>query len=231
MSNAIYSALKKAVTTVNLRIENIKRQKTIIKFTEKVGLVYFGFVDQNSDEHRIIRGLTVSSSHRDNHYCVGSVGGYNVLVVNRSDIVAKTDKHEAFNWIIMAFDLHTQKSIPHFFIGANNHDMRHYHSLFSTYPNMHEVNLGTFHTYSPDFISRFTIFARPAKALDVEKVIDVSASKVLGAHFWPLSVEQHDNVLYIYSTIQKVTSTLLDSMFENGLWLAGYIDNVSSCEV
>lgn len=217
---------------ISLRINNRKHKSVISKFADKVGLVYFGYVNQHSDDHKVVRGFTVSSSHHDGHYCVGSVGGYSVSVVDRSDNVSQPDgSTKLHNWLIMAFDLHTKKPIPHFFIGAKGNDSHACDALFSTFPNMKEVDLGTFEAYSPEFKTRYSIFARPAKSVEVEGIIDAKASMVIGAHLWPLLVEQHENVLYIYANDQRITSTLLDTMLENGLWLAGHIDQFSSYEV
>lgn len=225
-------SIKKYPLTVSLRIKNRSNKRIISKFAKKVGLVYFGFVSQHSDDHKIVRGLSVSSTHQDNNYCIGSVSGYNISVVNRSNYVKLPNKSsEMHNLLIMTFDLHTKKTIPHFFIQAKNYDASPYKPLFITYPNMREVELGTFEQYSPEFISRYSLFARPAKSVEVEEVFDAESAMVMGAHFWPLSVEQHDNVLYVYSNNEHVTPHLVDSMFENGLWLAEQLDLDSDIEV
>jgi hypothetical protein len=46
------------------------------RFSKKLGFVYFGNVDQHDDEHEVIRGLTVSTTHKDAHYAVGSFDDY-----------------------------------------------------------------------------------------------------------------------------------------------------------
>lgn len=47
-------------------------------FADKLGFVYFGFVDQRDDEHQLIRGLTLSTTHRDDNYCVGTYHSYDI---------------------------------------------------------------------------------------------------------------------------------------------------------
>lgn len=198
----------------------------INKFADKTGMIYFGYMDQSSDDYRVIRGFTVSASHQDNHYTVGTIGGYNIRLVNRTDTISQGDIESTHNWLIMAFDLKTEKPIPHFLIGANNRDMRPFSALFSSFPNMHPMSACEIdNTVGKEFTSRFTIYARPAKATDVIGLFPSEATRTLAAHFWPLSVEQHDNVLYVYAVDEKVTDTLLDAMLENGLWLANRLDN------
>jgi hypothetical protein len=89
---------------------------------------------------------------------------------------------------------------------------------------MKEVNLGTFEEYSPEFTSRFSLYSQPSASIQIERLFPADVARVLGAHFWPLSAEQHDGVLYIYSDEQRISSNLLDTMLEDGLWLAAHLD-------
>jgi hypothetical protein len=226
MINKFGKTIKLNSNKLFLRIRSKTRKNIIKKFADKFGLVYFGYVNQHDDDHKIIRGLTVSTRHVDHHYCVGSVGTYNVAVVDRSDIIQKPNASiKLKNWFIVSFDLHTKKPVPHFFIQSNNRDDKLYEALFTIFPNMKQVYFGTFEKYSPDFISRFSIYARPAKSVDVEKLINSKASLTLGAHLWPYCVEQHNNVLYVYSSNNKLSIGALETMLENGLWLASFIDS------
>ncbi|MCX6728626.1 MAG: hypothetical protein NTV39_02570 [Candidatus Saccharibacteria bacterium] len=218
-------AIKKYTKFLSHRIKNRSNSRIFSNFAKRIGIVYFGYVNQHDDEHKLVRGLTVSSTIRDNNYCVGTVDDYSVSVVDRSDYTVEPDGKDILNsWIIFAIELHAKTAIPHFFVEAKNHDVQPYHSLFSTYPNMKEVDLGVFEEYSADFTSRFSVYARPAKSTDVQTIINAKISNVLAAHFWPMCIEQHDNVLYLYSTNVSITSQLLDSLLKNGLWLAGHLD-------
>lgn len=216
------------LTTRNIfkNITNTRTRKHVVsKFANKIGLLYFGTVDQQSDEHRVIRGFTVSSSHKDSHYSVGSIGGYDTTLVDRSDAVWQADGSIIIqNWFIMAFDLHTKQDLPHFFIGARNHESKPYETFFTTFPAIKEIKLGTFEDYSPEFTSRFALYSRPAMSIKIERLLPASAARVLGAHFWPFSAEQNEHVLYLYSSSKKITTSLLETMLENGLWLADQID-------
>jgi hypothetical protein len=197
-----------------------------MKFAEKTGLVYFGSVSQHSDEHKIVRGFTVSSSHQDRHYSVGSVGGYDTILVDRNDAVWQSDGSIAiYNWLIIAIDLHTERDIPHFFLHANRRSSKAYETLFTAFPAMKEIHLGTFDRYSPEFTSRFSLYSQPSVSIEVERLFPSDITRVLGAHFWPLSVEQYESILYIYSDGKRVTPSLLNAMLENGLWLAGHLDS------
>jgi hypothetical protein len=224
-------SIRKHIKLLSHRIKNRSNNRIFTNFAKKVGIVHFGFVNQHDDEHKLVRGLTVSSTIIDNNYSVGTIEGYNLSVVDRSDYTVEPDgKNLLNNWIIFAFELHATTAIPHFFIGAKNRNLQPYHMLFSSFPNMKEVALGVFEQYSHDFTSRFSIYARPAKSTDLQKIISAKVSAVLGAHFWPMCVEQHDNVLYLYSSNVRVSVALLDNMLKNGLWLAGQLDEQTESE-
>lgn len=224
-------AIKKYRKFLTHRIKNRSNNRIFSNFAKRIDIVYFGYVNQHNDEHKFIRGLTVSSTIRDNNYCVGTVDDYSVSIVDRSDYSIEPDGKDILNnWVIFAIELHASTAIPHFFIEAKNHNNQPYHSLFSTFPNMKEVGLGVFEEYSTDFTSRFSIYARPAKSTDVQNIINAKISDVLAAHFWPMCIEQHDNVLYLYSTHERVGAPLLEKMLKNGLWLAGYLDIQSETE-
>ncbi|MEI6053808.1 MAG: hypothetical protein WCQ49_00375 [Candidatus Saccharibacteria bacterium] len=226
MINSFKAKVKLAGYHFSRLITNSRTRSHIIKkFTSKLGLVYFGSVDQHDDDNRLVRGFTVSQSHEDDHYCVGTVGDYNVMLVDRSDAVWDSNGGMSVqNWTIMAIDLHTKQDLPHFFIGAQNHATIPYETFFRTFPTIKEVHLGTFENYSIDFTSRFKIYARPNMAIKTERLMPNSAARVMAAHFWPLSAEQNEHVLYIYSSSQRVSTGLLETMLENGLWLAAHLD-------
>lgn len=194
------------------------------RFDIKNGLIYFGSVNQHTDEN-IIRGFTVSATHQDNHFSVGTIGDYNVSIVDRSDALINVDNSVCFNnWIIVAIDLKTDQDLPHIFISANNQNKNSYKMLFETNSVLEKVNLGTFETYNEDFTSRFTIYSPIADAIQVEKLFPAATARVIGTHLWPYSVEITKGVLYVYCSTERVTTNDLTGMLNIGLWLARYID-------
>lgn len=209
----------------NISANRIKK-RLITKFSKKIGIIYFGTVDQHKDEHRVVRGFTVSPSHRDYHYSVGSVDGYDVTLVDRTDLMAQKDGSVVNrNWLIMAFDLHTKIDVPHIFINSNGHNPAAYAMLFDIFPILTPVGLGTFEDYNPEFTSRFTIYAQPSDFIEVERLIPAKTARVLSAHLWPYSAEIKDDVLYIYSSDNHLSQNTLDTILEIGIWLAKQIDS------
>jgi len=226
MINSFNAMVKRTAYNVSRFISNSRTRKHIVtRFTDKAGLMYFGTVSQHFDEHRVVRGFTVSESHQDDHYSVGTVSGYDVTMVDRSDTVWEKDGSISVqSWMIMAFDLKTKQDLPHFFIGARNYDPKPYEVFFKTFPTITEVSLGTFEDYNSEFTSRYAVYSRPNMAIKTQRLLPASSARVMGAHFWPMSIEQNEHVLYVYSSSQHVTLGLLETMLENGLWLAAHLD-------
>jgi hypothetical protein len=206
-------------------LASLKRKNSIIKFAKKFGFVYFGHVDQHDDEHHVIRGLTVSSTHQDEGYSVGSFDGYDVSVVDRLDVIESHDKKiKSHRWVIIEIDLHKGNDVPHIFLGAHDHRDSSYSKLFTSVNIMQSVPLGTLENHSEEFIRRYSLFSSPSQFIDVERLFTAEVTRTIAAHFWPLAVEIIDGSLYVYSDTINLTSNVLEAMLKNGLWLAEQID-------
>jgi hypothetical protein len=200
-------------------------RKVMTEFAEKVGLVYFGYVDQRNDDHRLVRGLTVSAQHTDNHYCIGTFKGYDMTLVERADTIAYPGKPtRTHDWIIMEFDLHTSADLPHVFVGLQGHNATFYANLFTKFSILARVSLGTFGRYDPEFTNRYAVYAPPARAIDVQRLIDPSIAKGVGDHFGNFTFELHEGILYMYAQDTRPTRAVLDKMLGCGIWLATALD-------
>jgi hypothetical protein len=198
-----------------------KATKRIVRnFAESAGLVYFGYVSQQSDEHHIVRGLTVSTRHVDDHYCIGTSEEYDVVFVERTDTVHGR-RHV---WHIMEFDLKTATDLPHVFIGSGKHGQG-FHELISTkYAGWQAVKLGATAAYPAAFNDAFTVYLPPAKTIEFEMILPPAAADMFGTYFKGLVVEVTEQALYLYSERPHVSQELLQTMLTNGLWLARTID-------
>lgn len=206
-------------------IQSRLHRHVFTQFADKLGLVYFGYVDQRNDEHRLVRGLTVSGSHRDNHYCIGTFNTYDVTLVERTDTLhfpGKASKNHT--WIIMAFDLHTSHDLPHLFVGLHTHSDTFYSHLFTKFSSLTRIPLSTYGTYDPQFLHRYAIYTEPSQFHAAERLITPEVARAIASHFGSLTFEIVDNCLYVYTEHQRPTSQLLDTMIKNGAWLARVID-------
>lgn len=227
MAKSLHSIIKRKSRRMFWSVQSRTRKRVIAQFAKKIGLIYFGFVNQLSDEHRIIKGFTVSSTHHDNSYCVGTFEGYDLALVDRSDAIwQQNGEIKICNWLILAIELHTKQEIPHFLLKASHHETTSFDSFFTIFHEMNKVDFGTFEEYGIDFISRFDVYAKSSDSIEIEKIFPANTARVIGAHFWPLSVEQQKNIVYIYADMDKITPSLLNTMLENGLWIARHLDSI-----
>lgn len=198
-------------------------KRTIVKFAEKVGLVYFGYVDQRDDEHRLVRGHTVSETHQDNHYCVGTVRGYDVMMVLRNDTISvpgNSHTDQRCHWLIVTVDVHTQHDLPHCYIGHHSRD----HAFQASFESLSPVALGGLHQYPHRFLSEYAIYTKATHALEAERMITPQISEVIAEHFLGASIEIEDSTVFLYIESPRPGEVVLEKMLSNALWLAECID-------
>jgi hypothetical protein len=200
-----------------------------LQFAEKAGMVYFGYVDQRNDDHRLVRGLTVSARHRDDHYCIGTFEDYDVTLVERVDTIHFPGKPaKNHDWIIMTFDLHTNVDVPHIFLGLHTHSDTFYAHLFTKFSQLSRAPLGTFGVYDKNFTNKYALYTEPAQSITAERLFDQEITKTIADHFGSLTVEVVDGCLYVYAEHQRPTQALLEKMLKYGSWLAQSIDHRSN---
>src|SRR5688572_22885365 len=125
--------------------------KRIIKqFAAKYQLVYFGSVNPQDDDYNMVRGVTVSVSHTDNHYTVGSYQGHDIILVERRNSITFPGKERSnYRWLIMQIDLR-QHNLPHLFIDTKHHDKTFYATAFMGANNLQDMT-AYFAQVSPAF--------------------------------------------------------------------------------
>lgn len=193
----------------------------ISKFADDLGLVYFGRVDQSDDEHRLLRGMTVSRTHSDQHYSVGTFKGYDIALTVRRDTLEYPDKRVKDHfWTIMTFDLHTPVDVPHFYIGHRK--IRE--QLLARYSSLIPLQFGHFSRHEQAFVDQYTVYSSAEHAVDVEQILLPELTAGIAAHFHEMSMELSENTLYLYVTEKHPSRPLLERMVNNGVWLAQAID-------
>jgi hypothetical protein len=216
-------ALQRMIPTKH--IQSQLHRRVFQEFADKIGLVYFGYVDQRNDEHSLIRGLTVSTKHRDNHYCIGSFESYDITLVERIDTIHVPGKpSRTHNWIIMTLDLHRAVDLPHIFVGPHTHSDAFYAQLFTKYGNFNKVPLELSGTYDSHFLKRYTVFTKAEQALSAERVFSPAITKIISDKFDGLAIELSEGTIYLYAENQRPSSALLDKMLTRGMWLAKQFD-------
>ena len=195
---------------------------TIERFADKIGLVFFGYVDQKDDDHRLVRGHTVSSTHIDKNYCVGTIRGYDVTLVSRNDVVLSRDmRHETrCHWLIATIDLKAPYDVPHVYIGHESRKLVYY----SSFEQLTPLALSSLGTYPKEFTKSYTVYGKPTHALEIEALFVPEITRVIASHFKHTSIEVEDNCIFLYVESEHPSEALLEKVVSNGLWLAEALD-------
>jgi len=187
---------------------------------DKYALVYFGSVNQHRDEHVMVRGVTLSTSHRDKHYSVGNIQGHDVILLERTDTVFfPTKKREDYTWFILQVDLRNV-DMPHTFMDSGHHDEAFYDNLFAKFARLSHVDRGVFEEYDPAFIRQFRVYAPPDGADSLPTFLSRDVAAELARRFGHFDFEWYQDHLLIYSTGRPATVNLLERMIKAGVWLA-----------
>lgn len=188
-------------------------------------LVYFGSVSTHDDEHEIVRGLTVSADHQDRHYCVGTVQGFDVVLLERTDKLSFPGKPaESQRWIMLQVDLRGVQ-LPHVFIDARNHSSTFYDTLFAKYAQFNAVDVNLFADHDPRFSQTFTVYTTPTDQPEMIQLLRYDITAMLGHHFTHFDFEIFDDRLIVYSANRAPSKQLIDHMLRVGVWLAQEIES------
>jgi len=200
------------------------RGKVIRRFADKIGLVYFGTVDQHEDEHEVIRGLTVSTTHRDAHYAVGSFDGYDISLVDRFDVSYNEQRRPIeHSWVILQVTLQ-DATLPHVFFKPQGHSPAAYNKFFTAFNTLHVINDVFSNTHSSEFHARYALYGLATHVVALEDTLTPTVTQTIAAHFWPHAIEIYDGKLYVYITEHRLSETVLSATLQATTWLAGVLD-------
>lgn len=202
-------------------MRKLATKRIIERFGDELGMVYFGYVDQRDDEHRLVRGITTSSSHGDHHYTVGTYKTYDISLVVRHDGIEYSDRRITDHyWTIMTFDLKTPYELPHLHIAYHKRK-----DLFAAkYLQLSEQSRHLFAGHEPRFFDLYSIFGSMARTPEIVALITPQMTSGILQTFSDLSVELSENTLYVYFTSRYPTRADLERMLRSGIWLAQSLD-------
>ena len=202
-------------------------KKIVKQFARKFGLVYFGAVNRREDEHELIRGITVSASHTDAHFCVGDYKGHDVSLVERHNTITYADQvARRYHWLIMQVDL-KRDGLPHVFIDGNHHDEEFYTTLFMRFANMTDANM-IYLQSNPLFARTFKVFTPADRFDELEVMLSSNMAAMLAHHFKQFDYEIDGDRVLIYAENPVITPHLMHEMLRVGDWLASELDRAET---
>ena len=198
-------------------------RKIMKQFARKYDLVYFGYVDQRDDANELIRGITVSASHVDRHFCVGEYQSHDISVVDRRNTINFPEQPaREYHWLILQVDLH-RGGLPHMFIDANHHDQQFYETLFMRFANFTNA-AALFTERDPAFSRAFRIFAPADKFDDTDSILPPEVTKEMTKHHRQFDYEIDDDRLLVYANDPVIVQRTLQEMLAAGLWFAARLE-------
>lgn len=212
--------LKSKISTV----QDVAAKRAIKQFASKFKFVYFGKINQNEDDHWVVRGVTASANHKDDCCAMGGFRGRDVVIVERQNTLSflpGQPKH--YKWQIMQIDLKSS-GLPHVFLDANHHEKSFYYDFFAKY-GKHENLYGSFLQDDPLFLKHFKVLADQNSVNSVRAIVSPVITAMLGHHFRQFDYEIDDDTLIIYATNLPITVKTLQEMLRVGVWLADELDN------
>lgn len=210
-------------------INQLTSRKVFRGFAEAYDLVYFGHVSAQDDEHRLVRGVTTSAKHRDSHYCVGTIHGHDVILLEREDELklATDSSAHTYRWIILQIDLHGSHDLSHVFIDGKHHNDTFYRTLFAKFARLLKVDHGLLSHYDKLFTERFTVYTPPDNTDRFPTLLSDEAAATLAHHFGHFDFEWSQDQVMIYSTGRNASRHLLDHMLKGGIYLARELEKTA----
>lgn len=195
------------------------------KFASTYDMVYFGTIGAQDDDQRMVRGATLSTSHVDNHYCVGTIHGYDMVLLERVDKLTEPGmkKPESYHVTIMQFDLHSAYRHPHVVLDGKHFGAVFKRQLHIKFPLMFETDFKYLELADPSFRNKFMVY-NPIKDIStVARFLGKDITSTLSTHFTQFDFEWQNDSLFVYC-LKQPSPTLLEHMLRAGLWLAREFD-------
>lgn len=211
----------------------VGNNRTIRQFIQNYDMVYFGIVDPK-DEVQLVRGITMSTTKTDKHYCVGTAYGRDMIFVQRRDSFSAfgRSEREVYHWNILAIDLDDSIHLPHTFVEAK----KRYGVGFRAAAAMRERD---WVELPPHFIGEYSDKFRKTYAVHMPNsyaasfwgiVAPVTADQMV--HYFDMfDYELADDTLYVYYLAKNPSVEKLDHMVKAGVWLAGEVEKTFMASV
>jgi hypothetical protein len=214
----------RAKDVVNI-LDATNRRRTIAKFAQKHGLIYFKSVNSAASQINVVRGMTSSIDQRDNNVCIGTHDGYDMVFIERTATMSFGDMPSTeHRWHIMQFDLHSHSNLPFVFIGTRQQSRTFYAKLFSTYREVRHVDATLYLTSPKPFQTHYTVIASPAEHVFLTQLLSEPITSTMAKHQQPFAIEMYGDSLYVITEASQATMQSLTKMLHYGLWLAKHID-------
>ncbi len=201
------------------------RVKKVFKdLCEQLDLVYFGHVSQHHDEHQMVRGFTLSPSHVDRHYCVGTLGGRDIIILQRTDTVSFPDKpSKAYTWVLLQIDMKKRTDL-HLVLNSYNYESPVYDTLFKKLQHLQAVDPQSLPSYDQSFLKRFKLYSQQHNIDHIQRTLSDETARTLSHHFGMFDYELVDDELIVYAPVTTPHHKDIEHMIKAGIWFADELE-------
>lgn len=206
--------------------EHAMRRRTIAKFAQKFGLIYFRTIDTSSPHFSLVRGVTNSIGQKDSNMCIGVHDGYDMVFIEREATLQSVDQPPVrHRWHIMEFDLHSHDTLPFLFIGTKQQSKAFYSKLFTMHRDVRYVGADFLQSHG-HFLPHYSVVASPAAHLYVTGVLTEEITGAMAKYQYPFAIEIRDDSLFVITEVGSATTIQpLTRMLHYGIWLARHLDS------
>ena len=206
-------------------VRSLAAKHTIHQFANKFNLVYFGHVNPRDDDYELVRGVTVSTTHVDSHYTVGTIEGRDVILVERGNKLHFPGKKPVhYTWLILQVDLQ-RCGLPHVFIDVRQQDETFYSALFTKLPQFKDITQ-IFAGRDDALVRHGVVFGYPQHYAEIGAMLPPNITAPLVHEFKQFDYEIHGDKLYVYASKTRPNLPVLQDMVRVGLWLADQLEAV-----
>lgn len=204
-----------------LSVVHVARQlragRVLMRLADDLGLVYFGTRDSKRSEHRLVNGITSSTTYFDRHLTVGTYKGYNISFVVRRDLLVKGKRDvDDTSWTVLTVELHTAvREAPLYILSRDNVQL-----LQAKFAPLYRIELPG----SEQFRTGYLLYGRQALQEDISQLLTDQLQVALAHHLSGLSVEVTGNTLYLYDKNRYPTRQSLTRQLSVAIWLAEIFD-------
>ncbi|HET6622536.1 MAG TPA: hypothetical protein VFG56_01230 [Candidatus Saccharimonadales bacterium] len=206
---------------------DLKTKQLIKSAVETYSLVYFGTVSQTDDEHATVKGVTFSPRHIDHHYSVGTVEGFDVTLLQRTDSLSAPGKPiENYRWLLLRVSLKPSIKLSHVLVDTAQYNQTYYANLFAKFSRLNSAKHCFEGPAYGEFSQAFHCYTTPDNLDHLAGLIGPDTAQTILQHFPKFDVEWFDNQIIISSPEPLVSSRTIEMMLREALWLARYFESV-----
>lgn len=205
---------------------NLGASRVFRKFASKYDMVYFGAV-HHDDEARLVRGLTQSHTQHDQHYCVGSAYGRDMIFVQRTNrAYSAYHAPEKYVWNILAVDMKDSTKLPSIYLeGRHRHGGAFHETLSYHRRGWVEVPAHLLADYDNKFTTTYEVRMANTATDQFRTYIPSLLAAQVAHYFGMFDYEFCDDTLYVYYLARQPSLETLDHMVKAGIWLAGEVES------